>query len=224
MTNPPFNVTSIRPDSTKADAFLVAALCQGDEAAFVTLITRYHHALIKLALLYVGSQAVAEEVVQETWLGVLKGIHRFEGRSSLKTWVFRMLVNIARTRGAREGRSIPFSALDHPDAEGDEPAVEAERFHAPGEPYAGWWVTYPRTWDALPEERLLSQEIRAVLQEVIDALPPSQRTVISLRDVEGWTVDEVCAVLGVSEGNQRVLLHRARAKVRRRLEQYLDES
>ncbi|HEX9372721.1 MAG TPA: sigma-70 family RNA polymerase sigma factor [Roseiflexaceae bacterium] len=201
---------------------LVAALRAGDEAAFATLIDRYHASLLRLAMLYVPSRAVAEEVAQETWLGVLQGIGRFEGRSSLKTWIFRILTNRARTRGQREGRSVPFSALAGAAAEPGEPAVDPDRFLPPEHEDAGWWVSYPQSWHDRPEERLLSQETQSVLRQAIDALPPSQREVITLRDLEGWASDEVCGALSVSEANQRVLLHRARSKVRRALEQYFD--
>jgi RNA polymerase sigma-70 factor (ECF subfamily) len=203
---------------------LVAALRAGDERAFETLIERYHRVLLRLALMYVPSRTVAEEVVQETWLGVLQGLARFEGRSSLKTWIFRILTNRARTRGQREGRSIPFSAAWSPEADSDEPAVEADRFLPIEHQAAGHWVSRPRDWNVLPEERLISHETRDQIQQAIDALPDSQREVITLRDVEGWSSEEVCNVLEISETNQRVLLHRARSKVRRALEQYLDRS
>jgi RNA polymerase sigma-70 factor (ECF subfamily) len=201
---------------------LVARLRAGDEGAFETMIDRYHRSLLRMALLYVPSRAIAEEVVQETWLGVLQGLSRFEGRSSLKTWIFRILTNRARTRGQREGRSIPFSAVWSPESDTAEPAVEAERFAPPEREWAGHWVSRPHNWDALPEERLLGRETRAQIQRAIDALPGSQREVITLRDVEGWNSEEVCNILSISETNQRVLLHRARSKVRRTLEQYLD--
>lgn len=205
------------------DALLLAALRQGDEQAFMQLIERYHAQLLRLAQIFVGSLAVAEEVVQETWLGVLQGLDRFEGRSSLKTWIFRILTNRAKTRGQREGRSIPFSALATPGEDPFEPAVEPERFLPADDPqYPHHWASFPRSWDALPETTLLAQETRAVIQQSVDGLPPSQREVITLRDIEGWTATEVCEALGVSESNQRVLLHRARSRVRRALEQYLD--
>jgi RNA polymerase sigma-70 factor (ECF subfamily) len=209
--------TALPPD----DHRLVDSLRAGDESAFEMLIDRYHSSLLRLAMLYVPSRAVAEDVVQETWLGVLQGLARFEGRSSLKTWIFRILTNRARTRGQREGRSIPFSAVWNADDDPAEPAVEAERFLPPDHEDAGHWVSFPRNWDELPEERLLSQETRAQIQQAIDALPGSQREVITLRDVEGWASEEVCNMLGISESNQRVLLHRARSKVRHTLEQYL---
>jgi len=212
------------PPPSPDELHLVEALRRGEEAAFVTLIDRYQTSLLRLATIYVASRAVAEEVVQETWLGVLQGLARFEGRSSLKTWIFRILTNRAKTRGEREGRSIPFSAREALDAEPGEPAVDPARFLPPDHARsAGHWVSFPKSWDDVPESRLLSHETRAQIAMAIEALPSHQRTVISLRDVEGWTADEVCHVLGISETNQRVLLHRARSKVRRVLEQYLSE-
>src|SRR5215207_6877986 len=136
---------------------LVASLRAGDEAAFETLIERYHNALLRLAMFYVPSRAVAEDVVQETWLGVLQGLARFEGRSSLKTWIFRILTNRARTRGQREGRSIPFSAIGTPEPNVAEPSVEADRFFPPEHESAGHWSSLPQSWEALPEERLIGQ-------------------------------------------------------------------
>jgi RNA polymerase sigma-70 factor, ECF subfamily len=196
------------------------ALRRGDEDAFVSLVERYHASLVRLAHIYIGDRAAAEEVAQETWLGVIRGIDRFEGRSSLKTWIFRILANRAKTRAARERRSIPFSALA---SESVEPAVEPERFLAPGQARRpGQWASPPSTWRGIPEERLLARETLGLIMESIAALPATQREVIMLRDVEGWSSEEVCALLEISEGNQRVLLHRARSKVRRALEDYLD--
>jgi RNA polymerase sigma-70 factor, ECF subfamily len=208
--------------SNEDEQRLVASLRVGDESAFEMLIDRYHGPLLRLAMLYVPSRAAAEEVVQETWLGVLQGLARFEGRSSLKTWIFRILTNRARTRGQREGRSIPFSAIGTPESEVADPSVEADRFFPPEHASAGHWTSLPHNWEALPEEWLIGQETRAQIQQAINALPASQREVITLRDVEGWTSEEVCNVLEITETNQRVLLHRARSKVRRALEQYLD--
>jgi RNA polymerase sigma-70 factor (ECF subfamily) len=201
---------------------LIDGLRAGDESAFEMLIERYHSPLLRLAMLYVPSRAVAEEVVQETWLGVLQGLARFEGRASLKTWIFRILTNRARTRGQRENRSIPFSAVWNTESDTADPAVEADRFFPPEHESAGHWMSRPQNWEALPEERLIGLETRAQIQQAIDALPANQREVITLRDVEGWTSEEVCNVLEISETNQRVLLHRARSKARRALEQYLD--
>ena len=203
------------------DAKLVEALRAGDERVFEQLTREYHAALMRVAQIYVTSRAVAEEVVQETWVGVLNGIDRFEARSSLKTWTFRILTNIAKTRAQREGRTLPFSALERPDAV-PEPAVGPERFLAPDhERWPGHWASRPEPW---PEERLIAAETRRVVEGAIEGLPPAQRAVISLRDVEGWSSDETCNALGLTETNQRVLLHRARSKVRQALEDYLSEA
>jgi RNA polymerase sigma-70 factor (ECF subfamily) len=200
------------------DADILAALRAGDEQAFTVLVKRHHASMVRIALLFVATRDVAEEVAQEAWLGVLQGLDRFEGRSSLKTWVFRILTNTAKTRGVREGRSMPFSSLGPP---GDEVSVDADMFFGPDhERWPGHWSSLPGAW---PEDRLLTQETRERLREAIDALPPNQRAVISLRDVEGWTSEEVCNALDLTETNQRVLLHRARARVRRALSEYLGE-
>src|SRR5207248_636559 len=200
---------------------LVEALRSGDEAAFMALVDHYHASMVRLAALYVPDRAQAEEVAQEAWLGVLRGIQRFEGRSSLRTWLFRILTNIAKTRGRREARSIPFSALWDPDAELFEPAVEPERFLPADHPrWPRHWGDVPQSWAEIPESRLLSQETQQRLGQAIATLAASQREVITLRDIEGWTSDEVCNSLGITETNQRVLLHRARSKVRRALEAY----
>ena len=201
------------------DDELLAALRRGEELAFVQLLDRYQGAMLRLARLYVGDWTTAEEVVQETWLGALRGLDRFEGRSSLKTWLFNILTNRAKTRATRDGRTIPFSALEETD--GDDPAVDPERFHPLGHPDAGHWVSRPQSWRELPEERLLARETRERLRAAIETLPPMQRTVLTLRDVDGWSSEEVCNTLAISETNQRVLLHRARARVRRALESYL---
>jgi RNA polymerase sigma-70 factor, ECF subfamily len=202
---------------------LIGALSNGDEAAFVDLIDRYHGPLLRLAQVYVPNRAVAEEVVQETWMGVLRGLDRFEARSSLKTWIFRILVNRAKTRGEREGRIIPFSSLWSAESAPDEAAVEPERFlPADHEQWPGHWSSPPKSWGESPEERLLAGETRAYIRAAIETLPPTQQEVITLRDVEGFTSVEVCELLGITESNQRVLLHRARSKVRRALEHYMD--
>jgi RNA polymerase sigma-70 factor (ECF subfamily) len=205
------------------DARLVRALREGDEAAFTALAREHHGSLLRVAQIYVSSRAVAEEVVQETWIAVLDGLDRFEGRSSLKTWIFSILTNKAKTRAQREGRTLPFSALRRPDGV-PEPAVEADRFRPPDDPaWPGHWSAPPQEWDA-PAERLLGAEVRELVAAAIERLPPAQRTVISLRDVEGWSADEVCNALDLTETNQRVLLHRARSKVRRALEDYFTEA
>jgi RNA polymerase sigma-70 factor (ECF subfamily) len=203
---------------------LLAGLRTRDEQAFVELVDRYGVSLLRVALLFVATRAVAEEVVQETWLGVLAGIDRFEGRSSLKTWLFRILTNRAKTRAVREARSVPFSSLAGAELASDEPSVDADRFlPADHARWPGHWASSPRSWAEIPEQRLLGAETRQVISDAIDALPTVQRTVISLRDVEGWASEEVCEALDLTEGNQRVLLHRARSKVRAALEAYLDE-
>ena len=206
------------------DEQLVLALRRRDEQAFTTLVDRYHARLVRLASLFVANQAVAEEVAQETWIGVLQGIDRFEGRSSFRTWLFRILTNQAKRRGQREARSIPFAAFSTQTDEDDfAPAVAPERFLPAGDEWAGHWVSYPQNWRELPEDEFLSHETRVVVQQAIDALPENQRIVITLRDVEGFPSTEVCNALGISETHQRVLLHRARSKVRGQLEQYLEE-
>jgi RNA polymerase sigma-70 factor (ECF subfamily) len=173
---------------------LVEALREGDEGAFAALVDRYHTSLVRVARMYVRDGATAEEVAQETWVAVLGGIDRFEARSSIKTWLFRILTNRAKTRGEREARSIPFSSM----GDSDRPSAE--------------------------EERLLAGEARGVILETIETLPPAQRATITLRDIEGLSAEEVCNVLEVSDTNQRVLLHRARSTVRRALERYLGET
>ncbi len=199
---------------------IVAALRGGDEQVFAALVDEYGAAMLRVARMYTSSRAVAEEVVQEAWLGVISGIGRFEGRSSLKTWIFRIVADVAKTRGEREGRSIPLSSVSGTEDE-DGRSVDPDRFLTGGR-WAGHWTSAPTRWSELPEERLVGDETLAVVQDAIAALPETQRTVITLRDVEGWSADEVRNVLDLSETNQRVILHRARAKVRRALEPYLD--
>jgi RNA polymerase sigma-70 factor (ECF subfamily) len=196
---------------------LVSALRRGDEAAFTALVERYHAPLIRLARTYVRDAAVAEEVVQDTWLGVMRGIDRFEGRSSVKTWLFTILTNIAKKRGAKERRSVPMSAL----AGANDGDLEADRFLADEHPWAGHWAQPPASWDGAPLERLLGGEVREIITKAIAALPDRQARVITLRDVEGWSAEETCALLGITDANQRVLLHRARTAVRACLERYL---
>lgn len=204
--------------SAAADAALLAALRAGDEAAFTALVTRHHASLKRVARAYVASDAVAEEVVQETWLAVIDGLERFEERSTLKTWLFHILTNRAKTRGVRERRSVPFASLA---AAGAEPAVSPERFQRPGDPWPGHWATPPRPWED-PERRLSSLEAREHLRAAIAGLPAVQQAVLTLRDVEGLEAEEVCDLLELSAGNQRVLLHRARSRVRAELEGYLE--
>jgi RNA polymerase sigma-70 factor, ECF subfamily len=208
------------PRATREDLELVRALRSGDEAAFMRLVERLQPQMLRIARMYVSTGAVAEEVVQEAWVGVLKGLDRFEGRSSLRTWIFRILVNTAKTRGQREARSLPFSSLWSLESEAD-PAVEPDRFLPRGQGWAGHWADAPASWDGVPEDRLLAHETLVRIGEAIDTLPDNQREVIRMRDVLGWSSAEVCNALDLSETNQRVLLHRARAKVRRALESYL---
>jgi RNA polymerase sigma-70 factor (ECF subfamily) len=202
---------------------LVEALRRGDEDAFVALVRRHHPSLLRLALAYVGDRSAAEEVVQDTWRALVEGLDRFQGRSTLKTWLFHVLTNRAKSHWARERRSVPFAALAGGEPEGDEPAVDPDRFFGAEHPGpAGHWSSPPRSWGETPEERLLAGETRACLAEAISALPARQRIVITLRDVEGWSADEVCNMLDISETNVRVLLHRARSKVRLALERYFE--
>ena len=209
------------PEVIDADAVLLEGLRAGDEAAFTELVDRYSSSMLRVARMYVPSQAVAEEVVQETWLGVLTGLERFEGRSSLKTWLFRILVNRARTRGERERRTVPFATLAGREAEGEDPAVGPERFlPADHDRWPHHWASPPERWDESPERSLQSAETLRVVRDAIERLPPMQRLVISLRDLEGWDSEEVRNALDISETNQRVLLHRARSKVRTALEAY----
>lgn len=207
--------------SAPSEQELIAGLRAGDEGAFASLVDSYHSSFVRLAQHYVPSRAVAEEVAQETWLAVIEGIGRFEGRSSLKTWLFRILVNRARTRGERERRTTPLSSLG---PAGDEagPVVTPERFQGSDAVWAGHWAAPPRRWDGEAEQRLLAGETRELLEAVIERLPPQQRDVLVMRDVCGLTGQEACEALGLSEANQRVLLHRARSKVRAALEEYLE--
>ena len=193
---------------------LLDGLRAGDEAAFATLVRLHGPAMLRVAQLYVRSRAVAEEVVQDAWIGVLDGVGRFEGRSSLKTWIFRILANKAKTRAAREARTIPFSTLDP-----GEPAVDPDRFRGPEDRYPGHWASPP---SSLPEERLLESETLSLVEREIDKLPSAQALVVTMRDVEGFDSEEVCNALDISETNQRVLLHRARSKLRNALEDYMN--
>ncbi|MFF3245459.1 RNA polymerase sigma factor [Streptomyces sp. NPDC002870] len=201
------------------DEVLVERLRDGDEETFALVLDTWSGGLLRLAMSFVSTKATAEEAVQDTWLAVIRGISAFEGRSSLKTWVYRILVNTAKARGAKESRTVPFASL-LPEEEG--PTVDASRFRAPGERYAGHWAVgqEPLPWH-VPEDHVLRGEVREMIAEALDELPPRLRTVITLRDVAGYGSEEVCSLLEISPGNQRVLLHRARAFMRRKLETYL---
>ena len=204
-------VAAVQPD----DATLVDGLRRGDERAFELLMERHHDSLLRLAQLHVRDRAIAEEVVQDTWLGVLQGIDRFEGRSSLTTWIYRILTNRAKTRGERERRQVPLSALSGE----EEPEVAEDRFRPADDPqYPLHWAVAPRAW---PAERLLARETVAQLRTAIESLPLAQQVVIGLRDIDGWSAEEVSEALEITPGNQRVLLHRARSRLRRALEEYL---
>lgn len=196
----------------------LAALRAGDEDVFARLVDEYGPGLLRLAMSYVGDRATAEDVVQETWIGLLGSLDRFEGRASLKTWTFRILVNVARKRRDRDHRSVPVADLG-----GGEPALGPQRFHGSNARSPGHWIEFPNPWDLSPEDRVVSGELMTRVQSAIAKLPPSQRAVITLRDIEGWDAEEVCNALGLSGTNQRVLLHRARSKVRAALERYLDQ-
>jgi RNA polymerase sigma-70 factor, ECF subfamily len=207
---------SVSAHAQAGDAALLEGLRCGDEGAFARLVDCHHRALVRLAQLYVRDRSVAEEVVQETWLAVLEGIDRFEERSSLKTWIYRILTNRAKTRAQRERRQLPFSALS-----GDsEPEVDQTRFLPIDDPqYPHHWAVPPRSW---PDERILARETITQLRDAVAQLPSAQQVIVGLRDVEGWSSDEVCQALEISPGNQRVLLHRARSRLRTALEHYFD--
>src|SRR4051794_23430049 len=208
MSEPPLAGDRV-PGSPDPDAELLAGLRAGDEEAFVALVHKYNPVMHRVALTYVRTPSVAEEVVQDAWVGVLRSLPRFEGRSLLRTWLLKILANRARSRGVREARSVPFSSLGD-----DDPSVAPERFQGPQDRFPGGWVAFPTDWTTLPEQQLLAQETLSLVDAAIRALPGRQHEVMLLRDVEGWSADEVCDALGLTAGNQRVLLHRARSAVR----------
>jgi RNA polymerase sigma-70 factor (ECF subfamily) len=197
------------------EAALLARLRARDEQAFAALVDGWSGWMLRLAREHVATPNVAEEVVQETWLAVLQGLDRFRGEASLRTWVYRILLNQARRRGARERRSLPFTSLT---SEDDGPTVDPGRFQGPDEPFPGGWRQFPEEW---PEQAALRREVHDVVADALGRLPARQRIVVALRDLEGHTAAEVCDLLGISLGNQRVLLHRGRAVVRAQLERYL---
>ena len=195
----------VQSPSVHADTELLRRLRAGDEQAFVFLVERYSDSMLRVASAYVPNRAVAEEVVQDTWLAALRGLGAFEGRSSLRTWLFSILVNRARTTGTREHRTIPIADAG--------PAVDASRFGPDGA-----WIAPPEHWIEEAEDRLAAGRIAVLLRAALDTLPARQREVVTLRDVEAMSSEEVCLVLGISEANQRVLLHRGRTKLRQMLE------
>lgn len=210
-----------RPKPTATDRQLVEALLDREEWAFVELVERHHEGLLRLARVYVPHTQVAEEAVQETWVAVLNGIARFEGRAALKTWIFRILMNRARSLGRHESRYVSFAATFDPVLDPGKPAVDPDRFiREEGIPLHGHWREPPTSWGADPETKLLNRETLDLIEDAITGLPPSQKEVITLRDIEGWSSREVCNVLEISETNQRVLLHRARSAVRTALDRY----
>ena len=200
-------------------AALVEALRRGDERAFAEVVERYHPMLRRIARGYVRTDEAVGDVVQETWIGVLRGIDRFEGRSSLRTWVVSILVNVARSHAVKEARTVPFTSLTRDDEAGS--GFGPEQFQGADGEYPGHWTTPPTPWTENPEASALAGETRSIVAQAVAALPEGQRSVITLRDVDGWSGPEVAEVLGISEGNQRVLLHRARAKVRMALDAHV---
>jgi RNA polymerase sigma-70 factor (ECF subfamily) len=203
------------------DERILEGLRAGDEDSFTALVTRYQDSMLRIALMYVGEYEVAQEVVQETWIAVLRGLDQFEGRSAFRTWLFSILMNRAKARAAHDNRHNTVALLDE-DLQYDTPTVSPNRFYQ--EESAGAtesWMLPPASWQDVPEEVFMSGEVRQVIDTVLKTLQPLQREVLQLRDLDGWTADEVCDVLNISAANQRVLLHRARAKVRQALEDYL---
>jgi RNA polymerase sigma-70 factor (ECF subfamily) len=202
----------------RSDAELVALLRAGDEAAFADVVDAWSPMMLRVARTFVSTDASAQEIVQEAWLAVVRGLDGFEGRSSLRTWTFRILANVGKSRGVRESRSVPWSSL--PSEAG--PTVAPERFRGPGDEWPGGWtlVGRPQAWEPSPEDATLAGEIRREVGRALQDLPERQRTVVSLRDVHGMSADEVCDALGLSPTNQRVLLHRGRARLREALESY----
>ena len=200
------------------DEVLVARLRAGDEAVFALVVDAWSAGMVRAARAYVTGEDTAQDVVQDTWLAVIRGIDRFEARSSLRTWVYRILINIAKTRGVRDSRTVPLSALA-PTEEDRGPTVDPARFRGADDPYPGHWKVFPAPWPSA-ESDLLSREALGAIQDALAMLPARQRIVITLRDVEGYDCDEVCTLLDITPANQRVLLHRARAAVRLRLADY----
>lgn len=209
------------PMEAATDTRLIEELLAGEEAAFLELVKRYQAAMLRIARIYVSDAHIAEEVVQDTWVALLQGLGRFEGRSSIKTWLFAILTNKAKTRGLRESRSLPFSDLLDDELQADQPAVDAQRFLPTGHEWEGHWASQPLSWERAVENHALTQELLALIQSGMEILPENQRLVMTLRDIHGLTSYEVCNILQISETNQRVLLHRARSRIRQMLEDYL---
>ena len=202
-----------------AESRLVRGLKAGDESVFAETVDRFTPSMLRVARGFGLTAAAAEDAVQEAWVRVLRSLDRFEGRSSFRTWLFVILGNCARRRAAKEPRSVSLNS----GGGAAEPAVAESRFFAADHPrWAGMWTTLVNSWDSIPEERLLAEETRNVLRAAIDALPERYSAVFVLRDVEGWPSEDVCALLSLTPENQRVLLHRARTRIRAALEEYLE--
>jgi RNA polymerase sigma-70 factor (ECF subfamily) len=209
--------------TTLDEAALVDALRQGDRDAFATLVDANSPWMMRIALSHVSSRASAEDAVQEAWLRCLRGLDTFEGRSALRTWLFVIVTNCARRRAERDSHSVPFSELARREAEQSEPGPLEDRFFADTHPrWPGGWTTFSPSWEGLPEQRLLAGEVSATIASAAARLPDGQRAVFLLRDVEGWSSEDVCNALEISGSNQRVLLHRARHAIRAVLEDYLE--
>jgi len=216
----PPGAAAATPGAGEGEGDLLEALRRGDERAFARLVDRHHASMVRVARLYVASTPAAEEVAQEAWLGVLQGLATFQGRCTLKAWIFSIVGNCAKTRGARDKRMVPLSSLGREDQDGGA-SVEPERFLDESHPrWSGHWSKPPEAWS---DERLVAQETVRAIGAAMEALPPAQRAVMTMRDVEGLGSEETCQVLGISEANQRVLLHRARSKVRKAMESFMDE-
>jgi RNA polymerase sigma-70 factor, ECF subfamily len=211
-------MTAAQHETAEAELGLVDLLCSGDEAAFASLIDEHHRSMVRVARLYVRDPAAAEDVVQETWLAVVKGIDRFDGRSTLKTWLYRILTNRAKTAAERQSRTTPVGVPVDDGAA----AVPASRFRSSSSDWGGHWSAPPSPWPAELDDSLVAAELLRVVLAAIDCLPSSQRSVITLRDVECWSAAEVCDLLDLTDSNQRVLLHRARSAVRGSIESYHD--
>jgi len=208
------------PPELPPDGELVARLRSRDDAAFALVLDAWSGGMARVARSIVSTHASADEVVQDAWLAVVQGIGRFEGRSSLKTWVYRILVNAAKRRALREGRQVSWSPVA---GEDDTPTVDPARFGGPGDRFPGHWLAFPAPWPS-PEQDMLAGEVQAQVEAALAELPARQRVVITLRDVEGYGADEVSSILETSAANQRVLLHRARAFVRGKLDEYFAAS
>lgn len=199
-----------------ADAVIVARLRDRDEPMFAALVDAWSPGMLRTARAYVADEHAAQDVVQEAWLGVVRGIGGFQARSSLRTWVYRILINRAKTRGVGDARTVPVGSLTLT-SEDFGPTVEPARFRGPGDPYPGHWRSHPPAWPS-PEDDAVANETRRLLLAALAGLPPRQRIVVTLRDADGYTSDEVCRLLSISATNQRVLLHRGRAALRGSLE------